>query len=118
MHRLALALMLCLGCGAEMRYHVDDTAIQSASVGERQGVMEAEGELHQAQAEQQKAGQDLQQAQGMEIASKKEAEAAAKGAEDADAAQKTAEQTHDVNTMNTANRNKVVAEAAQRALEA
>src|SRR2546429_6013033 len=109
-----LLLLPVSACASGLKYSIDDNAIANVSLEDRKDVLAAQGALNQARAEQQKADADLGQVQGQREMAVKEAKQATLEAEKSLDAQKLAEQSHDIKQMNSANRGKEVAAAAEK----
>src|SRR5215831_5740853 len=116
--RLGLTLLAVCGCATGLKYSVDENAVANVGPSERKDVLAAQTELQAAYGERQKAEADLNQTQTLLHAAEQDEKQAALEADRALDAQKQAEQSHDINHMNTANRNKEVAAAGQRAADA
>jgi hypothetical protein len=113
----ALALGL-LACSSGLKYTVDDNAIANVAVSDRKAALDAQNEINQAKAESQKADSDLQRCEGERSMADKDYSSAKINADKAADGQKLAEQSHDINQMNRANREKEVAQAGISAAEA
>src|SRR5262252_2275636 len=116
--RVCLCLLAMCGCASGLKYAVDDNVVTNVAADERRDVAAAQSELAAAQADQQKAEVLLNQTQSKLRAAEADEKQAALEAEKSLEAQKAAEQSHDINQVNTANRNKEIAAAGQRAAEA
>src|SRR5690348_14859411 len=104
MRKAALLFSLvAVGCGAGgAKYHVDDNALASATVQEKQGILAAEQEKEVAKTEQQKADADLKQADNDLSIAENDYKTAKLQLDTAKLQQKTAEQSGDLNRKNQA----------------
>src|SRR5215475_2578864 len=118
MTRPLAALLLCAACSTGLRYTLDDQLIAGLSAPDRASVATAQKELDGARSEQQKVNADLNQVNGLVQQCDKECSNAEAEATHAVENQKKAEQAGDMEQINTANKNKEVTAAAQRAADA
>jgi hypothetical protein len=112
------ALLLCAACSTGIRYTIDDQLVAGLAEPDRAPVVDARKELDGAKSEQQKATADLNQVNGLVKQCDKECSTAESEATHAQENQKKAEQAGDMEQINTANKNKEVTAAAQRAADA
>jgi hypothetical protein len=118
MIRTLAPLLLCAACSSGLRYTIDDQLVAGVSAPERSGVADAQKELDGARKEQQKVNADLAQANGLVQQCDHDCDVAEKDAVHAVDNQKKAEQGGDMEQVNSANKNKEVTAAGQRAADA
>ena len=115
----AIALISILtGCASGLRMTVNDDVVAGLSVQDKAGIIDAQKELDGAKAEQQRTQGDLAKVNQMVLQCDKECSVAEQDATHAVESQKKAEQAGDMEQMNTANKNKEVTAAGQRAADA
>jgi hypothetical protein len=112
------ALLLCAACSTGLRYTIDDQLIAGVAPPDRSSVTDAQKEVEGARSEQQKASADLNQVNGLVQQCDKECSTAEADATHAVENQKKAETAGDMEQINSANKNKEVTAAAQRAADA
>src|ERR1051326_8954662 len=116
--RALVSIFLLSGCASGLRMTINDDVIASLSPQDKAGITDAQKELSDAQKEQQKLHADVTQTNGLVKQCDTECDNAEKAAGKAIEDQKKAEQAGDMQQVNTANKNKEVTAAAQRATEA
>lgn len=119
MRKLTLAVAVVMfGCGGGPKYRIDDAALASVPVQERQGILAAQNEQNQARAEHQQAEAEVKNVDRELDIAENELKAAKLTLDTAEMNKKGAEQSGDVNRKNVANRDVQVAEMGVKAAKA
>jgi hypothetical protein len=111
-----VGLSACASGG--LKYTVDDNLLGQAPVIERQGMLEAQGELSAARGERQKLSSEMQENEKALAQAQGEQKQCDANCDKAALEQKQAGQGADISAANAANRNRLITEACSKVAEA